>query len=106
MYSINVVEERILEPPRDKTNKMACAPSEDSDQLGHPPSLIRVFAVRMKKPWVLRPKKKKKNTHVSTNMPKILGSVGRKFFLFFVNFLYADFRAKLLLGAHISTKLL
>ena len=26
-----------------------CAPSEDSDQPGHPPSLIRVFAVRMKK---------------------------------------------------------
>ena len=32
---------------------MACAPSEDSDQPGHPPSLIRIFAVRMKKPWVL-----------------------------------------------------
>ena len=30
-------------PPRDKTNKVACAPSEDSDQPGHPPSLIRVF---------------------------------------------------------------
>ena len=30
-----------------------CVPSEDSDQPGHPPSLIRVFAVRMKKPWVL-----------------------------------------------------
>ena len=30
-----------------------CASSEDSDQLGHPPSLIRVFAVRMKKAWVL-----------------------------------------------------
>ena len=29
------------------------APSEDSDQPWHPPSLIRVFAVRMKKPWVL-----------------------------------------------------
>ena len=29
------------------------APSEDSDQPGHPPSLIRVFAVRMKKTWVL-----------------------------------------------------
>ena len=27
-----------------KTNKMTCAPSEDSDQPGHPPSLIRVFA--------------------------------------------------------------
>ena len=35
-----------LEPLHDKTNKMACAPSEDSDQPGHPPSLIRVFAVR------------------------------------------------------------
>ena len=41
------------EPPHDKTNKMACAPSKDSDQPGHPPSLIRVFAVRMKKGWVL-----------------------------------------------------
>ena len=30
-----------------------CAPSEDSDQPGHPPSLIRVFAVRMKNAWVL-----------------------------------------------------
>ena len=36
-----------------KINKMACAPSEDSDQPGHPPSLIRVFTVRMKKAWVL-----------------------------------------------------
>ena len=32
---------------------MACAPSDDSDQPGHPPSLIRVFAVRMKKHCVL-----------------------------------------------------
>ena len=30
-----------------------CAPSGDSDQPGHPPSLIRVFAVHMKKAWVL-----------------------------------------------------
>ena len=30
-----------------------CAPSEDSDQPGHTPSLIRVFAVHMKKAWVL-----------------------------------------------------
>ena len=29
------------------------APSENSDQSGHPPSLIRVFAVRKKKAWVL-----------------------------------------------------
>ena len=43
----------IIEPPHDKTNEVACAPSEDSDQPGHPLSLSRVFAVRMKKPWVL-----------------------------------------------------
>ena len=40
------------EPPHDKTNITAYAPSDDSDQHGHPPSLIRVFAVRMKKAWV------------------------------------------------------
>ena len=34
------------EPPHDKTNKMICAPSKESDQPGHPPSLIRVFPVR------------------------------------------------------------
>ena len=34
-----------FEPQHDKTNKMTCAPSEDSDQPGHSPSLIRVFAV-------------------------------------------------------------
>ena len=43
----------VNEPWHDKINKMACALSEDSDQPGHPPSLIWVFAVRMKKPWVL-----------------------------------------------------
>ena len=31
---------------------MACSPSEDSDQPGHPSSLIEVFAVCMKKAWV------------------------------------------------------
>ena len=35
-----------FEPPHDKTNKVTFVPSEDSDQPGHPPSLIRVFAVR------------------------------------------------------------
>ena len=40
------------EPRHDKTNKIG-VPSEDSDQPGHLPSLIRAFAVRMKKAWVL-----------------------------------------------------
>ena len=44
---------KVFEQPHDKTNKMACAPSEDSNRPWHPPSLIRVFAVRMKKAWVL-----------------------------------------------------
>ena len=34
-----------FEPAHDKTYKMSCAPSEDSGQPGHPPRLIRVFAV-------------------------------------------------------------
>ena len=42
------------EPPHDKTNKMTCAPSEDSDQPGHSSSLIRFFAVRLRKRWALR----------------------------------------------------
>ena len=40
------------DPAHNKTNKMKYAPSKDSDQPVHPPSLI-VFAVHMKKPWVL-----------------------------------------------------
>ena len=44
---------KTYEPPHDKTNKLACAPSKDSDQPGHPPSLIGVLTVRMKKAWVL-----------------------------------------------------
>ena len=42
-----------IKPAHDKTYKMACASSGDSDQPGHPPSLIRVFAVRMKQAWDL-----------------------------------------------------
>ena len=38
-----------IEPDHDKTNKVACVPSEDSDQPGHLPSLIKVFGVRLKK---------------------------------------------------------
>ena len=31
-----------------KNNKMTCAPSDNSAQPGHPPSLIRVFVMRSK----------------------------------------------------------
>ena len=40
------LRQKHFEPTHDKTNKMTFVLSEDSDQPGHPPSLIRVFAVR------------------------------------------------------------
>ena len=43
----------LFEPQNDKTNKITCAPSEDLDQPGRLPSLIKVIAVRMEKPCVL-----------------------------------------------------
>ena len=46
--SMNLVDATISEP-----RQSDCAPSEDSDQPGYPPSLIRVFAVRMKKALVI-----------------------------------------------------
>ena len=42
---LRALNNRLFEPPNDKTDKMACALSEDSDQTGR----IRVFSVRMKK---------------------------------------------------------
>ena len=36
-----------------QNQQCGCAPSEDSDKPGHPPSLIRFFTVRMKKAWIL-----------------------------------------------------
>ena len=38
---------------QNKQNDLCAQPSEDSDQPGHLPSLIKVFAVHMKKHWVL-----------------------------------------------------
>ena len=43
----------IFEQHYDKSNKVACAPSQDSDLPRHLPRLIIVFAVCMKKAWVL-----------------------------------------------------
>ena len=43
--SIVISHHQSNEPPPDKPNAMT-TPSEDSDQPGNPPSLIRVFTVR------------------------------------------------------------
>ena len=50
-----------------------CAPSEDSDQPRHPPSLIRVFAVRMKKAWVLSyPLRASEDSDQNRRMPRLI----------------------------------
>ena len=52
---------------------MTCAPSEDSDQPGHPQCLIRVFAVRMKKAWVLKlPTERTAKTDWTGRMPRLI----------------------------------
>ena len=40
------MQNAIYEPHHDKTNKMTCAPSEDSDLSGQIPTLIQVFSGR------------------------------------------------------------
>ena len=63
----------IIEPPHDKTNKMAYALSEDSDQPGHPPSLIRVFAVHMEKAWDLSyPLSTSEDSNQTERMPRLI----------------------------------
>ena len=50
MYLYHVIEIDKKNNKKQKTKKQGdCAPSEDSDQPGHPPSLIRVFAVAWRK---------------------------------------------------------
>ena len=46
-------EEKVIWAASWQNQQCGCAPSKDSDQPGHPPSLIRVFAVRMNHAWVL-----------------------------------------------------
>ena len=64
---------KTYEPLHNKTNKMACATSEDSDQPGGPPSLIRVFAVRKKKAWVLSyPLSASEDSDQTGQMPRLI----------------------------------
>ena len=43
---------KIIEPQHNKTNKITCAPSDDSDQPVYPLCVIRDFTVHLKKHWV------------------------------------------------------
>ena len=56
-----------------QNQQMNCAPSEDSDQPGHPPSLIRVFTVGMKKAWVLSyPMRGSEDSDQTGRMPRLI----------------------------------
>ena len=56
-----------------QNQQSSCAPSEDSYQPGHPPSLIRVFPVRMKKAWVLSyPLIASNNSDQTGRMPRLI----------------------------------
>ena len=52
-YHLRQCATLLYQSQHDKTNRMTSVPREDSDQPGHPPSLIREFTVVMKKPWVI-----------------------------------------------------
>ena len=60
------------QPPHDKTNKMTCVPSKDSDQPGHPPSLIRVFVVCMKTQWALNYRAHGEDSDQTGWMPRLI----------------------------------
>ena len=77
----------LFEPPHDKTYKMTCTPSEDSDQPGHLASLIRAFAVPMKKARVLSYPLSAQRRLISLSQPgrtyHFVGFVMRRLILFF-----------------------
>ena len=51
---------------------MTCAPSSDSDQPGHPPCLIRDFAMHMKKLWITGyPKSTQQRVYQTGWMPRL-----------------------------------
>ena len=81
-----------IEPVHDKTNKMTCAPSDNSDQPGHRPSLIRAFNFKitlktsdLKMQHLINPdkifiiwKKKKKYTHLVHFKTTLKGHINNK----------------------------
>ena len=68
-----------FEPQHNKTNKMTCAPSEDSDQPGHSPSVIRVFAVRSLDELLRTSGFCMRTTNTLTRLGHFVGFVMRRF---------------------------
>ena len=62
-----------------QNQQSVCAPSEDSDQPRHPSRLIRVFAVRMKKDWVLSyPLSANEDSDQTGRMPRLIWDFARR----------------------------
>ena len=60
------------EPEHDKTNKMTCGPSEDSDQPGHLPSLVRLCCLLEESLDPVLPIKHTVNTDQAGQMPRLI----------------------------------
>ena len=61
------------EPPHVKTNKMTFAPSEDSDQLGHPSSLISLCCPHEETLDPQLPIERTAKTDQTGGMPRLIG---------------------------------
>ena len=59
------------EPPHDKTSKIGCATSEDSDQPRHPPSLIRVCCLHEESLGPLLPNSASEDSDPTGQMPRL-----------------------------------
>ena len=62
------------EPPHDKTNKITCAPSEDSDQPRYPPSLISLRCPHEETlgPWLPIVRAHCENSDQTGQMPRLI----------------------------------
>ena len=70
----SIISTMKIEPRNDKTNKVTVLPAQTQIRLpGHPPSLIRVLAVRMKKAWVVSsPLSAQRRSDQTAWMPRLI----------------------------------
>ena len=67
-----VVSYNFYEPAHDKTNKMACAPCENSDQPGHQPSLISLHCPDEESLDLKLPIERTANSDQTGRMPRLI----------------------------------
>ena len=73
----------LTEPKLDKINKIICASSEDSDQLGHVPSLVSLHCSSEEGLASLLPIKRTAKTDQAGQMPKMIWDACCMYFVVF-----------------------